>query len=181
MVVSIALSLSLLAFVPLRRKVDRQSHGVYAAFIIALFAEMFGVPITIYFITSYFNWLNFQGTFLSYMNALGMPIGLVITGIGMLLIVVGWNRVYRASGELVTGGIYGYVRHPQYLGFILVTGGWLIHWPTIPTALMWPILAGVYYRLARKEEAEMRERFGEEYLAYANKVPMMLPFPRNRR
>jgi protein-S-isoprenylcysteine O-methyltransferase Ste14 len=180
-VVSAALFVSLLAFIPLRRKIDWQSHGVYSAFIIALFGEMFGVPLTIYFITSYFNWLNFQDTFLSYMNAAGMPIGLVITTIGLLLIMVGWKSVYRASGKLVTDGIYRYVRHPQYLGFILVTGGWLIHWPTIPTALMWPVLVAMYYRLARKEESIMRERFGEEYLAYSNKVPMIIPSSRYKK
>lgn len=179
--VGAVLFVSLLALISFRRKTDWQSHGIYTAFIIALFAEMFGIPLTIYFVSSYFNWLNFQDGFLSYMDTTGMPIGLVITGLGMLLVAVGWERIYRASEGLVTDGIYRYVRHPQYLGFILITGGWLIHWPTIPTALIWPVLVAMYYRLARKEESVMRERFGEEYLEYSNKVPLMIPFRRYRK
>lgn len=179
--ISVILFISLLAFVPQRRKTNWQSHGVYAAFIIALFSEMFGIPLTIYMVSSYLNWVNFQDTFLSYMNAAGMPMGLAITVFGMGLVLVGWKRIYGRRGGLVTNGIYGYVRHPQYLGFILISGGWLIHWPTIPTALVWPILVGMYYGLAKKEEGEMRNCFGEEYLAYANRVPMMIPFPRLMR
>lgn len=179
-VISVILFVSLLAFA-FRRRADWQSHGIYIAFIVALFAEMFGIPLTIYFVSSYFNWLNFQDSFLSYMNTTGMPIGLVITGLGMLLVAVGWKRIYRVSEGLVTDGIYGHVRHPQYLGFILITGGWLIHWPTIPTVLMWPVLVAMYYRLARKEESIMRERFGEEYLEYSIKVPMIIPFSRYKR
>lgn len=70
------------------------------------------------------------------MNSTGMPIGLVITALGMVLVVLGWKRVYKAQGGLVTDGVYEYVRHPQYLGFIMITGGWLIHCPTVLTALL---------------------------------------------
>lgn len=174
--VSALLFILFLFFVPFRKKTNWQAHGVYGAFIIALFLEMFGIPLTIYFVSSYFNWLSFQDGFLGYMNSTGMPIGLVITGAGTILVLLGWRRVYRTRSDLVTNGIYRYVRHPQYLGFILITAGWLIHWPTIPTALTWPILVLMYYRLAKNEEREMVNRFGEEYRAYANRVPMMIPF-----
>ena len=179
--VSVVLFIAFLYFIPFRRKADWKAHGVYGAFIIALFAEMFGIPLTIYFVSSYFSWLNFQDSFLAYMDSTGMPIGLVITGFGVLLVLLGWKRVYKAQGGLVTDGIYRYARHPKYLGFILVTGGWLVHWPTIPTALMWPILVGMYYRLAKREEREMLNLFGEEYQAYASRVPMMLPLARWKR
>ena len=114
------------------------------------------------------------------MNSTGMPIGFIITGIGLLLVIVGWRPIHEAKEDLVTKGAYSYLRHPQYLGFILVTLGWLIHWPTIPTAAMWPILVVMYCRLAKKEEKEMRERFGDRYLQYIKKVPMFIPRVFNR-
>lgn len=69
-----------------------------------------------------------------------MPLGSMITFVGVLLIVLGWWEVYRAKNQLATEGIYRYLRHPQYLGILLVTAGWLVHWPTIPGLAMWPIL-----------------------------------------
>ena len=179
-IVSVVLFIVFLLFIPFRRRSDWRAHGVYSAFIMALFAEMFGIPLTIYLVSSYFNWVNFQDSFLVYMNSTGMPIGLIVTGLGMVLVVLGWKRIYKAQGRLVTDGIYRYVRHPQYLGFTLITGGWLIHWPTVPTALMWPVLVIAYHKLAKREERDMQQLFGEDYREYANKVPMMIPFSRRR-
>jgi protein-S-isoprenylcysteine O-methyltransferase Ste14 len=94
---------------------------------------------------------------------------------GIFLIVFGWRRIFRAKDELVTTGIYGYVRHPQYLGFLLLTAGIDFLWVTFSTLLLWPILAFLYYRLAKEEEEKMEERFGEEYRKYKNTVPMFIP------
>ena len=173
--VSIILFAAFLLFIPFRKKVGWRAHGMYTSFIIALFAEMFGFPLTIYFISSYFSRISFQNEFLSYMNSAGMPIGLVITGFGLLLVIAGWRPIYRSKEELVTKGVYRHVRHPQYLGFLLVTLGWLIHWPTILTAVMWPILIVMYYKLAKREEKEMQERFGDRYLLYKANAPMFIP------
>ena len=138
---------------------------------------MFGFPLTIYFVSSYFgNPIENQNQFLNYMSSIGMPIGLIITSIGLLLVIFGWSLIHKSHGQnIITTGIYRYVRHPQYLGFILVTLGWLIHWPTLPTAIMWPILVIMYYKLDRKEENEMEKAFGESFLSYKRKVPMLIP------
>jgi protein-S-isoprenylcysteine O-methyltransferase Ste14 len=83
--------------------------------------------------------------------------------------------VHSAAGELVTTGLYGRVRHPQYSGLFLVTIGLLVQWPTIITALMWPVLVFAYCRLSKKEEADMEKEFGEKYRKYKENVPMFIP------
>jgi len=95
--------------------------------------------------------------------------------IGILLIIFGWRKIYGAKGQLVTTGIYGHVRHPQYLGFLLLTLGMNVLWIAISTLLLWPILAILYYRLAKAEDKELEERFGEEYRKYKCMVPILIP------
>jgi protein-S-isoprenylcysteine O-methyltransferase Ste14 len=75
----------------------------------------------------------------------------------------------------VTSGPYHYIRHPQYNGIFLALFGQLIHWPTLPTLVLFPIIIWVYYRLARKEERDMITRFGDEYAVYKGKTPMFFP------
>lgn len=91
---------------------------------------MFGFPLTIYFISSYLGQAMFQNTFLDYMTSIGIPIGYIITGGGLLLVIAGWRPIYRTD-SMVISGPYHLLRHPQYLGFLLITAGWLIHWLTI--------------------------------------------------
>jgi len=91
------------------------------------------------------------------------------------LIIFGWSRIFKAKNKLVTTGIYSYVRHPQYLGFLLLTFGIDFLWPTFSTLILWPILALLYYRLAQEEEKTLEEKFREEYKEYKNKVPMFIP------
>ena len=94
---------------------------------------------------------------------------------GLVLMGVGWRRIYRARGALVTDGPYARVRHPQYAGLSLVTVGMLVQWPTIVTLATWPLLLLVYWRLARREEREAEDRFGDAYRAYRARVPMFAP------
>ena len=76
---------------------------------------------------------------------------------------------------LATSGPYSYVRHPQYLGFIMVMFGFLLQWPTILTLAMFPVLTVMYLKLARNEERDSMAEFGEAYKKYAAEVPGFVP------
>lgn len=178
---SIVVFLVFLALIPVRLKRDWRTHGVYAAFIVSLFAEMFGFPLTVYFLSTALGLTFLEERFVLYMYTIGMPLGSLITFLGVLLVILGWKEVYRAADQLATGGIYRYLRHPQYLGIILVTVGWLVHWPTLPGLLIWPVLVLLYYRLAVREEKYLAEKFGQEFWAYAEKTSMFLPLRMHRK
>lgn len=189
-------SLFVLAFIRPIRKRDWKAFSLYEAFIISLFTEMYGIPLTIYLLSSVFGLPlsanQFTGHLLAaLLSLLGvwdletgvtivMTVSTVMIVLGGYLLIVGWFHVYRSKGDLVTNGLYGIVRHPQYLGIIIGTGAFLIQWPTILTVLMWPALVYIYYRQALKEEREMEEKFGEKYRLYKQNVPMLIPRFRRR-
>ena len=76
---------------------------------------------------------------------------------------------------MATTGPYGYVRHPQYIGFVLVMFGFLLQWPTILTLAMFPVLVWMYARLARQEEHDTLAVFGDAYARYMAQVPRFIP------
>jgi protein-S-isoprenylcysteine O-methyltransferase Ste14 len=180
-------------FIRFRKKIARLPSSIYLAFIVALFAEMYGFPLTMYTLTWLFGstspgclWyplavLTGEELFTSVFLGFILPASNLIIMMGILLIVFGWQKIYGAKGKLVTTGIYGHVRHPQYLGFMLLTLGMNILWIAISSLLLWPVLAVLYYRLAREEDKELEERFGEEYRTYERDVPMLVPRMRRRR
>jgi protein-S-isoprenylcysteine O-methyltransferase Ste14 len=174
-------------FIRFKKKITRLPSSIYLAFIVALFAEMYGFPLTMYILTWLFGstfpgclWyplaiLIGEDLFVSVFLGFILPVSNIIVLMGIFLIIFGWRKIYKAKGQLVTTGIYGHVRHPQYLGFLLLTLGMNILWVTISTFLLWPILAVLYYRLAKKEDKELEAHFGEEYQNYKRAVPLLIP------
>lgn len=160
--------------------------GLIQAFIIALYAEMYGFPLTIYVLTTFLpikiplvhNSGHLWATLLGYGengDAIEMLAGSVFVVMGLIMIVRGWVRIYFANDTLTTDGIYSLVRHPQYTGIFLAVFGQLIHWPTIPTLLLSPIIIWLYVRLAKREERRLLEKFGPAYREYQQRVPMFFP------
>ena len=176
-----------LFFIPFNRKSQKRPASVYLAFVVALAFEMFGVPLSLYIATwalgtSLPEGILWGHTLQQYVGYWGMYIGFGLNFVGAILIVFGWREIHKhywskdeGKGKLVTGGIYAYIRHPQYTGFILITLGMLVHWATIPLLFMWPILVFLYYKLAKREERELVKEFGKKYLEYKSKTRMFMP------
>ncbi len=175
-------------FLPMRTSMHKRSGGAFVAFIIALFTEMYGFPLTIYFLGHFFGIEipldhisgHLLGDLITYLGLgngwfIVMLVSNILIILGIWMISAGWELVYHSEGELVTDGIYKYMRHPQYCGIFVITLGFMIQWPTLTTLLLWPFVIWMYYRLARKEEQQALEKFPERYREYMEKTPMFFP------
>ena len=172
---------------------DWRSFGAFSGFIIALFTEMYGIPITIYLLS---GWLGSRYPQLDLLThdaghlwstLLGLkgdphadPLHLlsnILIFAGFILLAAAWRVLRKAqqTGTLATTGAYAYVRHPQYDAFVIIMLGFLLQWPTILTLLMFPILVVMYKRLARVEEREVHQVFGREWENYAARTPAFFP------
>jgi len=180
----------MLSFIKPRGSQEWRSMGVVTAFLVALFAEMYGFPLTIYLLTGWlgdaypvlqpFNhkyghlWVVvFGGSTLAWAIVMGLSLFFMI--MGYLLLSKGWTQIHGARGGLVTNGIYAYARHPQYTGLFLVIIGFLVQWPTFLTILMAPIMLYAYVHLARVEERRAEAEFGETYNNYVKNTPAFFP------
>jgi methanethiol S-methyltransferase len=172
---------------------DWRSFGAFTAFLVALFTEMYGFPLTLYLLSGWFQrrypgldilshdaghlWetlLGWRGD--PHLNPLHLLSNVLIAG-GFILLAAAWRVLHAAQQQhqLATAGAYAYLRHPQYAGFILIMLGFLLQWPTILTLAMFPILVAMYVRLAHREEREVQAEFGEAYARYAATTPAFVP------
>jgi len=172
---------------------DWRSFGAFSAFLVALFTEMYGFPLTIYLLS---GWLQSKypavdffshdaGHLLEVMfgwklnphfGPFHIASNVLIFG-GFWLLAAAWSVLYQAqrAGRLATSGIYARMQHPQYVAFVVIMFGFLLQWPTILTLAMFPILVGMYGYLATREEADMALRFGKEFEKYMAVTPRFIP------
>ena len=178
---------------------DWRSFGAFSGFIVALFAEMYGFPLTIYLLSGWLQrtypsldpfshdaghlWstiFGFEGN--PHFGALHIVSDLLILG-GFVLLSAAWKILFEAQRRrrLATTGVYAYVRHPQYAAFIVIMLGFLLQWPTLLTLAMFPVLVIMYVQLARSEEQDAIAGFGDEYRRYMTRIPALFPRLQRRR
>ena len=172
---------------------DWRTFGAFSAFVVALFVEMYGFPLTIYLLS---GWLqtrypgldilshNSGHLWSTLLGEKGDPhfgilhiASYIALAAGFILLSNAWHVLYRAQRNhtLAVTGPYAHLRHPQYLAFVLILLGFLLQWPTLLTLIMFPVLLLMYTRLALTEEAEMRQQFGQTYVDYENMTQRFFP------
>lgn len=189
-ILNIVLFSSFLLLLGWRREVDWTTKGAFLAFIVAMFFEMYGLPVSAYLV------LGLLGDGIGYTRpeplldipfallgfdfhlTLQMIVGSFITTLGGTIVFLAWVQLWQAhrqgDGQLATQGLYLVTRHPQYLGFGLIIIGWMIHWPTLVTLVLGPLVLWRFWSLARQEEKDLRERFGSAWVRYQRRVPRWL-------
>lgn len=176
-----------LFFIPFYKKMDKKPAGTYIAFVIAFAIEMHGIPFSMWVI----SWLVGKNlpegilwghTLFSTIGFWGMYINMGCAVVALSLILNGWYNIYKkywsketGTGALVKSGVYRYIRHPQYTGLLLLSLGMMIEWATLPMLILYPVMVYMYVRLAKREEMDMIDEFGDEYINYINTTKMFIP------
>lgn len=176
---------------------DWRSFGAFSGFIVALFAEMYGFPLTIYLMSGWLQTRYPGADILSHdsghlwhtlLGWQGDPhtdplhlLSFVFIGCGFMLLGAAWKVLYQAQrkDQLARTGPYARIRHPQYVAFVSILFGFLLQWPTLLTLLMFPVLVWMYVRLAHAEERDALAMFGDEYRQYFDKTPAFIPTRKN--
>jgi protein-S-isoprenylcysteine O-methyltransferase Ste14 len=181
-----------------RTALEWRSFGGFTAFVVALFTEMYGFPLTLYVLSGWLQskypaldllthdaghlWRSIFGlNGRAHATALHVASNVLIVG-GFVLILLAWRVLHAAqrAGRIAARGPYAVIRHPQYLGFMLILIGLLLQWPTLLTLAMFPVLVLMYVRLARREEQDMQVRFGQSYARSIAGIPRFVPSPARR-
>lgn len=181
------------SFTKPKTKLDWRSFGAFSAFILALFTEMYGFPLTIYFLSGWLGekfpgldlfshnnghiWTTLLGSKIDpHFHPIHIAANIFIV-LGFWILASAWKVLHSAqqNHQLAITGVYSKIRHPQYIGFIAIMLGFLLMWPTLLTLIMFPVLLYMYYRLAKREERDMESEFGQAYRQYANQTPRFVP------
>ncbi len=182
-----------LSFFRPRTKRDWRTFGTFSAFIVALFTEMYGFPLTIYLLSGWLgsrfpevDWLSHNAGHIlqtilgwegdAHFGPLHIMSEIFIFG-GFFLLVASWRVLFRAQRvhRLAVTGPYARIRHLQHTALIAIMLGFLVQWTTLPTLVMFPILVWTYLRLALREESQVLAEFGEQYIRYAEQTPRFIP------
>lgn len=174
--VNILIVTGFLALLPYRRptKGSWKSKGAFLAFVIALMTEMFGWPLLLFLLSPLVEIPSIARPWFDAVGHWPATVGTVMSLGGLALVAGGWQQIHRAEG-LVSTGLYRLMRHPQYTGLFLFTLGWILHWPSIVTLALWPVLLLAYIWVARFEERLAVEEFGQAYNDYAARTARFIP------
>lgn len=137
---------------------------------------LYGSALNLDFLTTHPEtaWLTF---FLFPVQTL-LPAAIALIFIGGLIFLVGAFQIYAAKLKkrgLVTNGIYKTFRHPQYTGLTLLCIGFLLIWGRFITYLLFATMFYSYYHLAKKEEKECENLFGQQYEGYKKNTYFFFP------
>lgn len=179
------------------KKIKRGFWGAFAFYFLIAFEFFYmSSPFAVYFYSVYWPALEFfnNSTSLGWLISFFMPhivfkttsvlinshnvVGALLALIGFIGFLIGAIQVYsnklRRKGA-VTGGIYNWIRHPQYIFFIICSFGLLLLWPRYIVLIMFITMIFAYYLLANAEEIECEAQFGQSYIEYKNKTGMFFP------
>jgi len=175
-------------FLPFYKKTQRKPASAYFAFVLAFAIEMHGIPFSMYIISAIIgkslpDGILWGHTLIGKFGHLGLYLNIALALAGFLMIFLGWRDIYHhywkkvdGQGKVCKKGIYSLIRHPQYTGLLLISLGMLFGWATLPTLIMFPVIVWLYVRLAKREETDMLDEFGEEYSVYMKKTKRFIPY-----
>jgi protein-S-isoprenylcysteine O-methyltransferase Ste14 len=133
--------------------------------------------LTVWIADSFFiNYSNFLSEYVPLY--IRIPLSIVILSISGYMAKAGLSIVFGEVREepcVIKKGVFGIVRHPVYLGSILLSLGLLIFTLSIMSAVVWIVIIAFYYFISKHEEKLLLEKFGEEYEDYVKEVPMLIP------
>lgn len=182
----------------IEKKHDKKTFWTILMFYLLIGFEIIYMisPFGIYYYSIYGKGLNFliDNSITSWLGSFFLPhivetssfilniykdIGWTLAVIGFLAFLAGAGQIYLnklSKKSAVTGGIYKYIRHPQYISLAICSFGLLLVWPRYLVLITFIMMLFAYYFLAKVEEKECEEKFGKSYTDYLNITNMFLPF-----